>query len=128
MTKKNSLKRSKEQHGIILKREAVLKAKQAKKKKKLERKLVKKRKIPKNLVRGASKEPGKFEVALETVRERKRAERKRRGPKKMEIDLPEAGRRRRVEVQKTIGKAKRASLIEARRNLQPSPLDEEVIT
>lgn len=96
MAKKNRLSKMQAQHAFLLKREEEQKVKKKRK--------VKPRLIPKNLVRGASKDPSLFQEAL------KKMKKKRNPPKKMEID-----REKRVVATQQRGKAARHALIEKRR-------------
>lgn len=108
---------------MLLKREADIKAKTAKKLARKQHKIVMlkkpKRKIPKNLVRGASKDPSIFQAALEIMRQRKK-ERKaqRKGPKHMEID----GTKQRAEASRSRAKLARKVLVDKRRAMEVDDL------
>lgn len=113
MTKKNSLKKQKDQHALLLQRERELKEKAAKKLAGRKRSQQKKRKIPKNLVRGASKDPTIYTAAIEKMRA-KTKKKKRAAPKAamhMEID----GTRQRSAQTQHRAKEARRMLIERRR-------------
>ena len=128
MTRKNSLSKQKADYMSVLKREVAIKAKQVHKKKTLKKRP---RLIPKNLVRGASREPGRYEEALRLVKlkakEEKLKNKKRTAPKAMDID-GSAATRQRAEEQRKRGKQARADLINSRRAMDTSDSPADLTT
>lgn len=104
MSKKNKLSRMQAQHAMLLKREEEQKAKALKKKRKPSQRV-----IPKNLVRGASKDPALFEAALAKVKAKVKTK-KRNPPKKKKMD-----KTKRVAETQERRKAARQALIAKRR-------------
>ena len=115
MTRKNRLQARKDKHEELLKREAATKARLEKKKAKKEGKPAKKRKIPKGLVRGASRDPAKYEEAVLVVKARRKAA--RTAPKKMDLGAGPTGTEKRLGEQKARGKEARAALVAGRRQM-----------
>lgn len=93
---------------MLLKREAELKAKKKKKKP-----IEKKRKIPKNLVRGASKDPGIYAQALEIVRKREKKKKSRKPPKAIETKFDST--QVRATQSRSRAKAARQALVDKKR-------------
>lgn len=134
MSKKNRLGLRKEKHAQLLERERKEKEKREKKKAKKEGKepkkrapasrlaapprrcvVVRRRKIPKGLVRGASRNPEKIAEARLIMKAR--AKEARKAPKKMDLgDGPTGTARRRTE-QKKSSKAARQALVDERRQM-----------
>lgn len=113
MSKKNRLSRRKDNHEEAVRRETELKAKQEKKRLRRAANPPKKRKIPKNLVRGASRHPEKYEEAKAIMRERKA----RDAPKKMDLGDGPTGTARRAADTKSRAKDARRSVVDQRRKM-----------
>ena len=124
------MSKQKADYMSVLKREVAIKAKQVHKKKTLKKRP---RLIPKNLVRGASREPGRYEEALRLVKlkakEEKLKNKKRTAPKAMDIDIDgSAATRRRAEDQRRRGTQARADLINSRRAMDTSDSPADLTT
>mmetsp|Transcript_65 Transcript_65/g.217 ORF Transcript_65/g.217 Transcript_65/m.217 type:complete len:115 (+) Transcript_65:285-629(+) len=113
MSKKNRLSARKETHKKDIEREKAMKAKQeAKAAKRAAAPPKPARKLPKNLVRGASRNPELFQEAKRIVRAKKKAA--RAAPKKMDLDSTT----RRREAATSSRKDARRALVDKRRAME----------